>query len=332
MDMLYFKRLRTLFSLSLYRQQKVDNRAAYSIQLKFTFKNRLKSYTLIMFIFVLTSSYLNKNSKLFSAFELFSTNPEYLAIGNISTFEKATKCSPIMLDENKFLRISYILPYGLTELSKESIETQIDLTGKKEKLLFISFETFGTDYEIYGEHSLFLAHNLFDTDLFQFTPSIALNILKLEEEYFYSGAINLSIYLNLFEEKFEMISSLNNLYATKIMEDKKISSLYVNLDMKYQFVPDFAFYVGLEKDDKYEIIIKNGLKYSMAPYIDLMAGYNFKPALITTGFNIRLFNRQLNFSNDFLFLIYLFLFHLKYCSLLIALDWSSRLQLSTLNP
>ena len=208
-------------------------------------------------------------------------------------------------DSNPFMRLSYILPYGIPELSKESIETRIDLTGIKENYLFISFETFGTDYEIYGEHSLLIAHNLFQTELFQFTPSIALNVLQLEEEYFYSGALNLNIYLNLYEKKLELISSLNNLYVTEILDDQKTTSLYLNLDLKYNFFNDLSFYIGLEKDDKYELIIKNGIKYSISQYFDLMAGYNFQPSLITSGFTIHLFNRKLQFSNAFSYHQYL---------------------------
>ncbi len=279
-------------------------------------KINFKYLFLVSFIFFqlfLTLINNNNRNNLYSAFELFSPNPEFLAIGNISTFDNPTRTSPIMLSaSNNFMRLNYILPYGITELSKESLEMQIDITGKREDFLFVSFETFGTDYEIYGEHSLLIANNLFQTDIFQFSPSIALNILQLEEEFYYSGSVNLSIYLKLFEKKVELISSLNNLYANEISFDddsnnyeEKVSTLFVNLDIKYNFMTNLAFFIGLEKDDKYELIVKNGIKYTIAPYIDLMAGYNFEPSLLTSGFTINLFKRKLKFSNAFSYHKYL---------------------------
>jgi len=218
---------------------------------------------------------------LFSAFELIYIDPNCMGIGSISSFETPSAFSCLIFQKSPVIRFSYEMPFGLTELSRESVG--VSFSAFDDKKFYLSVVNFGN--KTYRENSFTFAYALLDDDSYQFTPSISWYLLQAGGVSYYSLALNIAAYYKV-SNLIEIITAINNLYSLRLVEDEKLP-MYYTFDLRFKLNNNFYLYSGIEKDIKYEAVVKAGLEYKPLSFLSLMGGYNFEPELYSGGFEIQ---------------------------------------------
>lgn len=217
-----------------------------------------------------------------AAFISFIDLPQSAGRGNIASTSEISRFAPFNKSNKLVINAAYSIPFGLKELTRQSISTSFPVFGNS---LILSADNFGN--EIYRENSFFAAYPVFSTEIVSFVPTVQINYLNTSEKSYTAVGGGLA-FLFVPIQELEIISSATNALFTAFGGE----SAEANYQLSFRYKPDddIAFFLGLEKDLKTSAVVKTGTEIRLLDKIHLQAGYNFEPALYTAGFDFLLSN------------------------------------------
>lgn len=215
-----------------------------------------------------------------AAFISFIETPQAAGRGNIASTSEVSRFSPFNAGNKIVINTVYSVPFGLAELTRQSINLSFPAFSNS---LILAADNFGN--EIYRENSFFAAYPVFDNDIVSFVPNVQINHLSTSEKSYTAAGAGLA-FLFIPVSELEIISSATNALFTPF--GKESAEANYQLSFKYKPDSDFAFFLGLEKDFKTPAVVKTGTEICLLDKIHLQAGYNFAPALYTSGFDFML--------------------------------------------
>lgn len=220
--------------------------------------------------------------KLNGAFLTLFNQPQSAGLGNIASITEVSRLSPFNPAGTMRFNANYNIPFELNELARQNIDAALPIF---ERSLIISLENFGNS--VYRENSIFAAYPLYQTNQISLVPSMQINYLSCSEKNYSAAGAGMAILL-IPVPQMEIITSINN--GLNISFNGETPEAAYNLSCRYKTAEYSSLFLGLEKDQNTPAVVKCGAEVTLLEKITLQAGYNFEPALYTTGFTLLLGN------------------------------------------